>query len=306
MSTPTGLDARLDGWGLPPLPEPLPRPVIDSHTHADTTTEYTGLDADTSLGLAHRVGVTRLVQVGCDVEGNQYAVDLARRVPGVVATVSIHPNEAARAADLLDDQLAQVAELATSAADVVRGIGETGLDYYRTRDPEGHERQQYSFTRHIELAIEHDLTLVIHDRDAHADILKMLDRVGLPNRIVMHCFSGDADFARECLDRGAWLSFPGVVTFGSAGPQREALSITPLDRVLVETDAPFLTPVPARGRKNAPYVLAHTVRYVADHLGVGLEQLCDQVRANTFAAFNGEWDEIDPAHQQLTSAGAQR
>lgn len=287
------LEERLAGFGLPPLPEQLPRPVIDSHTHADTTTEYTGLGVAESLELAHRVGVTRLVQVGCDVAGNQYAVDLARRTPGVVATVSIHPNEAARAGDALDEQLAQVAGLAGDP--VVRGIGETGLDYYRTRDPEGHERQAHSFARHIELAIEHDLTLVIHDRDAHDDILAVLDRVGLPRRIVMHCFSGDAAFARECLDRGAWLSFPGVITFGSAGPQREALAITPLDRILVETDAPFLTPVPARGRKNAPYVLAHTVRFVAEQLAMPVGELCDHLVANTFAAFNGAWDEFSPA-----------
>lgn len=291
MSDPSRLEEQLAERGLPTLPDSLPRPVIDSHTHADTTTEYTGLSASDSLALARRVGVSRLVQVGCDVEGNQYAVDLARVTPGVIACVSIHPNEAARAGDALDEQLSQVAQLAT-AGDFVRGIGETGLDYFRTRDPEGHDRQRYSFARHIELAIEHDLTLVIHDRDAHADVLRVLDQVGLSRRIVMHCFSGDADFARECLDRGAWLSFPGVITFGSAGPQREALAITPLDRILVETDAPFLTPVPVRGRKNAPYLLPHTVRFVADQLGQDLAEFCDRIVANTFDAFNGEWGQI--------------
>lgn len=292
MNEQSSLEAQLAELGLPALPEPLPRPITDSHTHADTTTDYTRLSATDNLALASRVGVTRIVQVGCDVEGNQYAVDLARRTPGVIATVSIHPNEAARAGEALDEQLAQVAELAT-AGDFVRGIGETGLDYFRTRDPEGHERQKYSFVRHIELAIEHDLTLVIHDREAHDDILAVLDQVGLPQRVVMHCFSGDADFARECLDRGAWLSFPGVVTFGSATAQREALAITPLDRILVETDAPFLTPIPARGKKNAPYVLPHTVRFIAAQRGLDVAELCDRVVQNTFDAFNGEWDEID-------------
>ena len=291
MSEPSDLEAQLAHRGLPPLPERLPRPVTDSHTHADTTTEYTTLQVADSLALARRVGVTRIVQVGCDVEGNTYAVDLARQTPGVIATVSIHPNEAARAGESLDEQLAQVAELAT-AGDFVRGIGETGLDYFRTRDPEGHERQKYSFGRHIELAIEHDLTLVVHDRDAHADVLKVLDQVGLPDRIVMHCFSGDADFARACLDRGAWLSYPGVVTFGSAGPQREALAITPLERILVETDAPFLTPVPVRGKKNAPYLLPHTVRFLAQARGLDLADMCDLLVQNTFDAFNGEWEPI--------------
>lgn len=280
----------LEAMGLPGLPEPLPHPVIDSHTHADTTTEYTGLEAAQSLALAHAVGVTRLVQIGCDVQGNDYAVELARTTPGVVATVSVHPNEAARAGADLDAMIEQVRRLA-GAGDFVRGIGETGLDHFRTRDAEGHARQEYSFARHIEIAREHDLTLVIHDRDAHDDVLRVLDEVGLPERIVMHCFSGDAAFARECLDRGAWLSFPGVVTYGSAGAQREALAITPHDRILVETDAPFLTPVPARGRKNAPYVLAHTVRFVADRLGTDLADFCDQLVHNTFAAFGGPWDE---------------
>ena len=180
MSQQSRLEDRLAQRGLPALPEPLPRPITDSHTHADTTTDYAQLSVADSLALARRVGVTRLVQVGCDPVGNRYAVDLARQTPGVVACVSIHPNEAARAGDALDEQLAQVAALAT-AGDFVRGIGETGLDYFRTRDPEGHERQKYSFARHIELAIEHDLTLVIHDRDAHADVLTVLDaRTGMP------------------------------------------------------------------------------------------------------------------------------
>ncbi|MGA4508029.1 TatD family hydrolase [Propionibacteriaceae bacterium G1746] len=284
--------AQLAETGLPPLPERLARPVIDSHTHADTTTDYTGLSAADNLALAAAVGITRVVQVGCDVDGIEYAVDLARSTPGVVATVAIHPNDAARASDAeLDEHLARVGELAT-AGPFVRGIGETGLDYFRTTTDEGRDRQRRSFERHIELAIAHDLTLVIHDREAHDDVLDVLDATGLAPRIVMHCFSGDADFARECLDRGTWLSFPGVVTYGSAKPQREALAITPHDRILVETDAPFLTPVPARGKKNAPYVLAHTVRFVADQIGLDEATFCDLLVANTFAAFGGPWDEL--------------
>ena len=162
------LDAHLVELGLPGLPEALPRPVIDSHTHADTTNEYTRLTAADSLALAASVGVGRIVQIGCDVEGSEYAVALARSTPGVVATVSIHPNDAARAGDSLDAMIDRVAELA-QAGDIVRGIGETGLDYFRTRDGPGHALQKHSFRRHIELAIELDKTLVIHDREAHDD-----------------------------------------------------------------------------------------------------------------------------------------
>ena len=284
------LDAHLVELGLPGLPEALPRPVIDSHTHADTTTEYTRLTAADSLALAASVGVGRIVQIGCDVEGSEYAVALARSTPGVVATVSIHPNDAARAGDSLDAMIDRVAELA-QAGDIVRGIGETGLDYFRTRDGPGHALQKHSFRRHIELAIELDKTLVIHDREAHDDILDVLDEVGLPNRIVMHCFSGDADFAARCLERGAWLSFPGVVTFGSAEALRGALAVTPVDRILVETDAPFLTPAPMRGKLNAPYLLPHTVRFVAEQVGMDLAEFCDHLVANTFAAVNGPWDQ---------------
>ena len=171
----------------------------------------------------------------------------------------------------------------------MRGIGETGLDYYRTREPDRQRLQHHSFERHIQIAAENDLTLVIHDREAHDDVLAVLDRTGIPQRVVMHCFSGDADFARACLERGAWLSFPGVVTFGSAGSLREALAVVPMDRVLVETDAPFLTPKPQRGKPNAPYLLAHTVRFIAEQRGWDLAAFCDQLVVNTDAAFGGSW-----------------
>ena len=170
----------------------------------------------------------------------------------------------------------------------VRSVGETGLDYFRTRDPEGRAAQERSFRTHIGWAKEHGKTLMIHDRDAHDDILRVLDSEGAPEAFVMHCFSGDADFAEACLARGAYLSFPGVVTFGTAEALREAALATPLDRILVETDAPYLTPKPERGRPNAPYLLPHTVRFLADLLGVDLAAFCDQVVANTLAAY-GQW-----------------
>jgi TatD DNase family protein len=170
----------------------------------------------------------------------------------------------------------------------VRAVGETGLDHFRT-GAEGHASQERAFRRHIELAHRLDKTLVIHDRDAHAEVLRVLDDVGPPARWVMHCFSGDAAFAEQCLERGAYLSFAGTVTFKNADPLREALRIAPVDRILVETDAPYLTPVPFRGRPNASYLVPLTMRAMAQTRGVDLTELCRAVEANTDRAFGGAW-----------------
>ena len=281
----------LDTLGLPPLPEALPRPVVDNHTHLWSTHEYSGLPVGDSLRLAAQVGVSRVIEVGCDVESSRAAIELAERQPAVRAAVALHPNDAARV--FLRDGAAGLAAVLAEleplvAAPEVVAVGETGLDYFRTREAAGHEAQEASFRAHIGWAKTYDRTLVIHDRDAHDDILRVLDDEGLPGRVVMHCFSGDADFARRCVERGAFLSFPGVVTFGSAGALREAALATPLDRVLVETDAPYLTPAPQRGKANAPYLLPHTVRFLAELLGVELAEFCDRIVANTAAAY-GEW-----------------
>jgi TatD DNase family protein len=170
----------------------------------------------------------------------------------------------------------------------VRAVGETGLDHFRTAE-DGRAAQEHSFRLHIDLAKRLGKTLVIHDRDAHADVLRVVDEEGAPERVVMHCFSGDAKFARECLDRGFWLSFSGTVTFKNATPLREALVQTPEDRVLVETDAPFLTPTPFRGRPNASYLVPLTLRAMAADRGEDLAALCAAVEANTFDAFGGPW-----------------
>lgn len=277
--------------GLPPLPEALPRPVIDNHTHLTSTVEYSALGVEESLVLAASVGVTRIMEVGCDVASAKEAVRIAREFPQVAAAVALHPNDAARAF-LRGGSGALRAELnhieALVGADEVLSVGETGLDYYRTREPEARAAQEHAFRVHIGWAKAHGKTLMIHDRDAHDDILRVLDSEGAPEHFVMHCFSGDADFAGQCLDRGAYLSFPGVVTFASAENLREAALATPLDRILVETDAPYLTPKPQRGKPNAPYLLPHTVRFVADLLDVDLSEFCDQIVANTVAAY-GEW-----------------
>ena len=277
---------------LPAAPDMLPAHVIDNHTHLGSTTEYSGLGVADSLTAAGMVGVAGVVDVGCDLPSSRAAAQLAATDPRVRAAVAIHPNDAARLFQrdglaALDAELAELPALA--ALPGVVAVGETGLDYYRTRDAEAQRVQAHSFRFHIALARENNLTLVIHDRDAHADVLKVLDSMDLPERVVMHCFSGDADFARECVDRGFWLSYPGVVTFGSAGSLRDAAKVTPLERILVETDAPYLTPKPQRGKPNAPYLLPHTVTFLADLLGIDLADFCRQVTVNTEAAYATRW-----------------
>lgn len=276
----------------PPAPEPLPYPVIDNHCHLDTSMEYGGPSVPEALAAAAAVGVPRIVQVGCDLVSSRFSVQVAEEYEQVVAAVALHPNDAPRYADgqrpeTLSEALAEIEQLADSS-DRVRAIGETGLDYFRT-GAEGRDAQHESFRAHIDIAKRLNKTLMIHDREAHDDVLAILDEVGMPDRVVMHCFSGDADFARECLDRGAWLSFSGTVTFKSSHHLREALNLAPLGKILVETDAPFLTPEPFRGRRNAPYLVPHTVRFIAETTGQNLDSLCKTIENNTFQAFGGVW-----------------
>ncbi|WP_328532937.1 TatD family hydrolase [Micromonospora zamorensis] len=277
---------------FPPAPEPLPRPVLDSHTHLDITVSEAGVPGGgpsddpvgTAIALATKVGVDRLVQVGVDVASSRWGADAADRYPAVLATVALHPNEAPRLTDL-DEALRQIESLA--ARDRVRGIGETGMDFFRTGD-EGRAAQEHSFRAHIAIAKRYGKALVIHDRDAHADVLRILDDEGAPDRVVLHCFSGDADFARECVRRGYLLSFAGTVTFGSATALREAAALTPVDQILVETDAPYLTPTPHRGRPNASYLIPLTVRALAATTGSDLDELCAAISATGDRAF-GPW-----------------
>jgi TatD DNase family protein len=207
----------------------------------------------------------------------------------LIAGVALHPNETPRLAATgeLDSAIQEIERLAKSS-DKVRVIGESGLDYYRTGE-DGRAAQHESFAAHIELAKRLDKTLMIHDRDAHDDILAVLDREGVPERLVMHCFSGDTEFARECVNRGAFLSFAGVVTFKNAQSLRDALAVTPLDRVLVETDAPYLTPSPHRGQPNASYLIPHTVRKMAGVLNISVAELCGALSDNANRAFGGSW-----------------
>jgi TatD DNase family protein len=261
---------------------------VDNHCHLDIADGDWTATAD-AIADAAAVGVPRIVQIGCDLPGARWAVAAAAEHDALVAGVALHPNEAPRLAEAgrLDEALAEIERLA-AAHDKVRAVGETGLDFFRTGE-EGRAAQEESFRRHIDLAKRLGKTLVIHDRDAHDDVLRVVDEQGAPERWVMHCFSGDADVARRCLDRGAHLSFAGTVTFKNAQPLRDALAITPLDRVLVETDAPYLTPTPFRGRPNASYLVPLTVRAMAAVLDADLEELCRAIDANTEAAFGGHW-----------------
>jgi TatD DNase family protein len=279
----------------PPSPEPLPAPALDSHTHLDIVLgerpagdehgEWASdADVDAEIAAAVAVNVPRLVQVGVDVASSRWSAALAARHPNVLAAVALHPNEAG-AGKATDDALAEIDRLA--ALPRVRAVGETGLDRYRT-GPEGWAAQEASFRAHIGIAKRHGVALVIHDRDAHEEILRVLDDEGAPERTVFHCFSGDADFARACVQRGFVLSFAGTVTFGNAGSLREAAARTPADQMLVETDSPFLTPMPHRGRPNSSRLVPHTVRALAEVAGVEVGQLCAGLTATAERVF-GSW-----------------
>ncbi|KOG42712.1 TatD family hydrolase [Streptomyces decoyicus] len=280
----------------PPLPEPLRVAVADSHTHLDMQ-EGT---VEEALAKAASVGVTTVVQVGCDLAGSRWAAETAAAHESVHATVALHPNEAPRVVlgdpdgwsrqgarepggdSSLDAALAVIDELA--ALPQVRGVGETGLDYFRT-GPEGMAAQERSFRAHIEIAKRHGKALVIHDREAHDDVLRILREEGAPERVVFHCYSGDAAMAKICADAGYFMSFAGNVTFKNAQPLRDALAVAPPELVLVETDAPFLTPAPYRGRANAPYLIPVTLRAMAEVKAVTEDALATAIAANTARVF---------------------
>ena len=271
----------------PPAPEPLPVAVYDNHTHLEIADGDHPLDYHEHVHRAAEVGVIGVIQVGGDVPTSEWSAQTAATEPRMLAAVAIHPNEAPNyaAAGTLDVALARIDDLA--ALPRTRAIGETGLDYFRT-GPDGREAQQYSFEAHIGLAKKHDIAMQIHDRDAHEDVIATLLRVGAPDITVFHCFSGDADMARIAADHGWFLSFSGTITFKKNEQLREALRVIPRELILVETDAPFLTPTPYRGRPNAPYLVPITMRAMAEVLDADLGDLCAQVATNTERAY-GSW-----------------
>ncbi|GAA2707640.1 AraC family transcriptional regulator [Actinoplanes palleronii] len=276
---------------FPPAPEPLAVPVFDSHTHLDLTVQEAGVPGGATgdpvealIAAAAKNGVDRLVQVGVDVDSSRWGAELAGRNDAVLAAVALHPNEAPRLADL-DEALREIEALAAQPR--VRGVGETGMDTFRTGD-DGRSAQETSFRAHIAIAKRHGKALIIHDREAHADVLRILDDEGAPDTVVLHCFSGDAEFAAECVRRGYHLSFAGTITFGSAANLRAAAAITPPELMMVETDAPYLTPAPHRGRPNASYLIPITVRALAAARDIDVDELCATISATGERVF-GPW-----------------
>ena len=273
---------------LAPAPEPLRVKAIDAHAHLEivTNTAPESPEVAAVIAAASAAGVDRLVQVGYSADQSKWCVKLAELYPGkVLAAVALHPNEAPVVADLEAD-LAIISELAKHPR--VRAIGETGLDYFRT-PPELQQVQRTSFKRHIQIAKENNLALVIHDRDAHEDVLKVLAEVGAPEKTVFHCYSGDLEMAKYCVERGYVLSFAGTVTFKNAPALREAVKYVPDELLLVETDSPFLAPTPNRGALNTPAQIANIVRFIADERGVDPEHVAAVTAANAVRIF-GSFD----------------
>lgn len=267
-----------------PLPEPLPVPCIDSHAHLEivTNTEPEHPEIKRVLDEAASVGINRIVQVGYSAEQSEWSVRCAEKWDTqVLAAVALHPNEAPVVEDLEKD-LATIDRLASHPR--VRAIGETGLDFFRT-EPALQDRQIYSFKRHIEIAKRHKKALVIHDRDAHRAVLDVLDSEGAPDMTIFHCYSGDADMARECLEKGYVLSFAGTVTFKNAPGLREAVKLVPASQLLVETDSPFLAPMPHRGSLNTPAQIPHIVRFIAHERGDDVAALATALSDNAERIF---------------------
>ena len=272
----------------PESPEALPFAVYDNHTHLEHADGDAPLTPSEHLDRAASVGVRGIVQVGTDVETSRWSAAIAARDPRVLAAVAIHPNDAPDLdrAGTLDEALAEIDRLAAEPR--VRAVGETGLDFFRTEE-DGRTAQFASFEAHIAIAKRHGVALQIHDRDAHDEVVETLLRVGAPERTVFHCFSGDEKLARICADNGWYTSFAGTVTFKNAQNLRDALDVLPRHLLLVETDAPYLTPTPHRGRPNSPYLLPLTLRAMAAHIGTDVSMLAAQISSTTESVY-GLWD----------------
>jgi TatD DNase family protein len=263
---------------LPPLPEPLAAPVVDAHTHLDACGAKDADAVRAMMDKAAGVGVGQVVTVADDLAAARWAAQASTWDSRVFAAVAVHPT---RTATFDDDDKAVIESLARQPK--VVAVGETGLDYYWDYSPR--HRQQDAFRWHIDLAKRVGKPLMIHDRDAHEDTLSTLDEVGAPPGVVFHSFSGDVDMARRCVDAGYVLSFSGAVTFRNARQLHEAAAFVPAENMLVETDAPYLTPHPFRGRPNEPYCTAYTVRALADLRAVSEIELASALRDNAIRVF---------------------
>jgi TatD DNase family protein len=271
----------------PPVlpPPPLPSPAVDAHTHLDML----DVPVDEALTAARAANITRVVTVGCDVPSSQWAEECAATHPTVYAAVAIHPNQTGSIAQLTSpervdyaiDLLKEIADLAGHPK--VVAVGETGLDYYWDDAPP--EVQQRFFREHIAIAKRVGKALMIHDRDAHADVLRILAEEGPPEHVIFHCFSGDGEMAKVCAGNGYVMSFAGTVTFKNAAPLREAALVAPPELILAETDAPYLTPMPNRGKRNSPAMTAYTIRFLAGLKGIDLGEFCDTLTANAARVF---------------------
>jgi TatD DNase family protein len=282
-------DGNRKNLSYPELPEPLLIGTYDNHTHLEIADGDQPMDYQDHMSLAAQVGILGAVQVGVTLESSKWCAEVAAKDSRLLAAVAIHPNEAAQyeSKQSLDTDIEGIAQLATEPR--VRAIGETGLDFFRTEDSKGIELQQYSFERHIEIAKQNNLALQIHDRDAHEKVVETLLRVGAPSKVVFHCYSGDLELAKICSENGWYTSFAGNITIKRNQHLRDSLKAMPKNKILVETDAPFLTPEPLRGRPNAPYLVPITVRFMAEQLGMDANELSGQIAANTIEVY-GSWD----------------
>jgi len=273
----------------PELPEPLVVGTYDNHTHLEIADGENPMDYREHLELANQVGVLGGVQVGGSVETSRWSANIAAIEPRLLAAVALHPNVAAEYSSIeeLDVAIDEIAELAKQPR--VRAVGETGLDYFRT-EKELQFLQHHSFERHIQIAKDNNIALQIHDRDAHDDVVETLLRVGAPTKTVFHCFSGDRALAEILIENGWYASFSGTLTFKKNQELRDALAMMPAELILVETDAPFLTPEPYRGRPNSPYLIPLTVRRMAEVRGISAEEMATQLTSNTEAVY-GSWAE---------------
>ncbi|SNS46168.1 TatD family hydrolase [Rhodococcoides kyotonense] len=261
----------------PPLPEPL-HSLVDAHTHLDACGARDAAGVSEILDRAESVGVGRVVTVADDLDAARFAVDASHWDSRVWAAVAIHPT---RANVLTDDVKAEISRLAADPR--VVAVGETGLDYYWPGKLEGCatvEEQHDGFRWHIDLAKRLDKPLMIHNREADEDLLSLLKDEGAPDTVIFHCFSSGPEIARQCIDAGYVLSLSGTVSFKNAHALREAAVLIPDDQVLVETDAPFLTPHPFRGAPNESYCLPYTARALAEIRGQDPVELAGHVTAN--------------------------
>ena len=267
-----------------PIPAPLNSKTVDSHAHLELihNSEPDSPLIKQTLDEAAAVGIDRVVQVGYSAEQSIWSVKCAEAFVGrVLAAVALHPNEAPVVDDLERD-LKVIEGLASNPR--VRAIGETGLDFFRTAE-DLQEKQKYSFRRHIKIAKEHNKALVIHDRDAHRAVLDLLIEEGAPDNTIFHCYSGDAAMAKECISNKYILSFAGTVTFKNAPELREAVALVPIELLLVETDSPFLSPMPNRGALNTPAQIPNTLRAIADVRGESADYLAAAISENAERIF---------------------